>query len=154
MSIHVAHFTKSVIKSPSEGNERDSHTEPLRDMSEGLGNVMWNPTITRDYYDWPSRTLVSARGHDIHTMLVVPQIQSLSSHRSGMLGRQELVIVGSGFAASNGSCAKNTVTLSGVACFVTFCNASQLRCTVGPMNSTGYIDSQPFPSTFGMTRHA
>lgn len=152
MSIHVAHFTKSVIQSPSEGNVRDMHTQPLRGPTEGLGSAMWNGAVGRRAWYHPERTLVSVVGDTVHTMLVVPQMQSMSTQISGVLGRHELVIRGSGFAPSNGTCAKNTVMLSGVPCAVTSCTPSEIKCSIGPMSADSHISTAPFPSTFGLHR--
>jgi hypothetical protein len=155
MSIHVAHFIKSVIKSPNEGNARDEHTQPLRGPEEGLGGAMWKPSRFRHPNSYPAQMLVTARGDTINTMLVVPQVQSLSTQVSGILGRQVLVISGSGFASPDGvtgSCAKNAVTLAGTPCAVSFCNTSQLRCTIAPMRAPTATPTMPFESTFGLRR--
>lgn len=113
---------------------------------------MWRDRSAYRYYHNPERTLVSAIGDAVHTVLVVPQIQSISTQTSGILGRQELVITGSGFAASDGTCKQNVVSLSGVPCAVTSCSASEIRCGVGPQSMAGYVASAPFPSTFGLYR--
>lgn len=154
MTIHVAHITKSVIQSPSEGNERDDHTKPLRGPEEGLGRARWLERIARVYNQHPSRTLVTAQGDVIQTLLVVPQVQSLSTQVSGMLGRQELVITGSGFSPADpdtGSCAKNRVKLAGIPCLLTFCTATELRCMVSPRTAAAG-SAVPLPSTFGLRR--
>jgi len=149
ISVHVAHQTKSVIQSPG-----DTHTLPFRGRNEGLGNAQAFSKISREY-DQPSEDLVTVHGgSSISQVLVVPQLQSLSTSASGLLGRQTLEIQGSGFAprSEEHGCSSNVVRLAGVRCPVTECNSSRLLCTVAPRDSTGFEGAGPFQSGFGLVR--
>ena len=148
-TVRVKHYTESVIQSPG-----DTHTLPFRGRDEGLGNAM----IAQDK-PWSiaqawnvGHDLVIAAGAEVYTVLVVPQIASISTQKSGLLGRQTVVIRGSGFSPASGTkgCSGNVVKLAGVGCAVTSCTHNELHCIVGRASAAGAETAAPFASTFGL----
>lgn len=150
-TVHVRHFTQGVIQSPG-----DTHSLPFRGMDNGLGYAMHTADEMKSInsYYVAGQDMVRARGSHVYSVVILPQIQSLSTQRSGSLGRQRLVIRGSGFAASNPKrgCTANVVQLGGVSCAVTFCSANELHCIVGDSSSSDRVTDRPFPSTIGLHR--
>lgn len=106
------------------------------DSDDGLGAARFEEALPK------------AAGSEVYTLLVVPQVGSLSTAVSGSLGRHTLIVGGSGFDASPG-CGHNLVALSGVDCEVVECSATELRCVVGaaPRPTTS---AMPHPGTFGL----
>ena len=150
-TVQVKHYTESVIQSPG-----DTHTLPFRDHDEGLGrailfeNKAWTISSTWSH----GRDLVRAAGSEVYTVHVVPQIASISTQRSGLLGRQTMVIRGSGFSPASGKegCTNNVIRLAGVECAVTSCTHDELHCIVGRAAGAGAETAAPFTSTFGLRR--
>ena len=148
-TVRVKHYTESVIQSPG-----DTHTLPFRERNEGLGYAMiaqdkpWSIDQTWNV----GHDLVSAAGAEVYTVLVVPQIASISTQQSGLLGRQTVVIRGSGFSPASGAkgCSGNVVKLAGVGCAVTSCTHNELHCIAGRASAAGAETAAPFASTFGL----
>jgi plastocyanin len=150
-TVQVKHYTESVIQSPG-----DTHTLPFRDHDEGLGRALlsekhaWSIADTWNHgYD-----LVRAVGSEVYSVHVVPQIASISTQRSGLLGRQTMVIRGSGFSPASDArgCTGNVIKLAGVECAVTSCTHNELHCIVGRAAGAGAETAAPFTSTTGLRR--
>ena len=123
------------------------------DLEAGLYNYTFN--IATESSRWGqgdaqfSENLVLADfGGSQHVLTVAPVVQNLSTAVSGLNGGQSLLINGTGF--NSHTCSANTVTVAGVACEVTWCTNTALRCTIGP--STNATTSPPYRGSLGLTR--
>ena len=117
--MHINHLAKGVIK----GDSDDVGTKPFRNANHGLGDARFD------------ESLMHAQGSDANTLLIVPQVESLSTQASGINGRHTLTIRGSGFD-SGADCVGNKVELAGVPCQIISCSATELKCIVGAVDST------------------
>ena len=93
--------------------------------------------------------MVRTHEDQAYLLTVVPTVLSLSHKTSGSLGGHEVVLTGTGFHEEQGEgCSANQVLLAGVACEVTECTRSMLRCTVAPWLNA--VAGSPTPGTTGL----
>eukprot|EP00040_Diaphanoeca_grandis_P004673 m.29668 g.29668 ORF g.29668 m.29668 type:complete len:4542 (+) comp16144_c0_seq1:223-13848(+) len=83
-----------------------------------------------------------------HVLTVAPEIIEVSTNVSGTNGGHTMVIKGTGFNPSN--CENNIIHTQGSPCAVSWCNNTQIECTVGPSSKAN--TSGPYPGTLGLTR--
>ena len=112
-------------------NEAGRYNVTLRvhDPALGYGQARYSDDIKQ----------VDTNGRIYH-FTHVPKIESLSFSSSGLVGQQELVITGDGFAWNREN---NTVLLAGVPCTVTSSSTTELRCKVGAAAESTNVTVSP-----------